>query len=199
VLQLGTPEAHLELGVHLATRLGLFFFHHGARVAAVVQIETLAVRILPATLPRLALFVEAQARHLGGQVEIIFALRALSVLVEVETVLDVVAVPAVRLVGHRGRLRADGFGLGADDGFRRTHLARHGGRFGRERLLDRPDILARHIARINLTRRHGSAPNFLAVPLHAARCGATSLDCRDNNGWNVPSRGSVFKIAKRPR
>jgi hypothetical protein len=57
VLQLGTPEAHLELGVHPATRLGLFFFHHGARVAAVVQIETLAVRILPATLPRLALFV----------------------------------------------------------------------------------------------------------------------------------------------
>ena len=197
MLQLGAAEAHFELSVHPATRLGLFFFHHGARVAAVVQIEALALRILPATLARFALFVEAQARHLGGQVEIILALRVLSVLVEIETVLHVVTVSAVRLVGHRGRPRADGFGLGADDGFRRSHLARQRGRSGRERLLARPDILARRLARISLTRCHGSAPKPLAVPLHAALCGATSLGCSDNNGWNTAPRVLTFKIGMR--
>ena len=93
--------------------------------------------------------------------------------------------------------RADGFGLGADDGFRRSHLARQRGRSGRERLLARPDILARRLASISLTRCHGSAPKPLAVPLHAALCGATSLGCSDNNGWNTAPRVLTFKIGMR--
>ena len=157
--------------------------------AGLVQIEALALRILPATLARFALFVEAQARHLGGQVEIIVALRVLSVLVEID---------ASSTSSHRRRRpprRTSRASAGRRSGTRRAttvFAARSRSPEGTLRAAndagpDHAILLGASRASTGRSVSHeSSAPKPLAAMLHAASLWRASLGCSDNNGSNRP-------------